>query len=71
MADGRNLPKAVHVNNSEEAAVVTEDGRFVIEVFFENEAEGLFVKGYVLPGEETLRYTACNTAEYEGIDNPI
>lgn len=59
MADERNLPKAVHVNFSEERPVFTEDGRFVIKIFIENEAERLSVKGYMLPSHVTLDYAAC------------
>ena len=59
MADERNLPKAVHVNFSKERSVLTEDSRFVIEVFVENEAERLSVKGYVLPSQVTLDYAPC------------
>ena len=58
-ADERNLPKAIHVNFSEERPVLTEDGRFVVEVFIENEAKGLFVKGYVRPSHVTLDCAPC------------
>jgi len=58
-ADERNLPKAVHVNFSEERPVLTEDGSFVFEVFIENEAERLPVEGYVLPSHVALDCAPC------------